>query len=596
MSNGANNEPHRSLWLEEALAGREDAAPLEGPASADVAIIGGGYIGLWTALRLKQSSPDLDVVVLDADICGGGASGRNGGFALSWWAKLPSLVKLAGESGALQVCRESSDAVTELGEFANANGIDCDYRAGGWLWTARTDAQLGAWEGTVELAERLGADAFERLAPDEISRRAGSPQHLAGVLEPTAATVQPAALVRGLRRVALKQGVRIHEHTIVRRIDRSGMRVETDGGSVEAGKIVIANNAWAASIRELRRLLVVVSSDIVATEPIPDRLAEIGWTGGECITDCQQMIDYYRTTRDGRIAFGKGGWRIAYGGRIPGGFDEDARRAELVEHDLRLAYPQLADVPVTHSWSGPIDRSPTGLPLIGHLGGHPDIVYGVGWSGNGVAPSLIGGRILASLALDRDDSWARHPLVDQRVAPFPRSRSGSSAHTSSARACTARSRPRRPAAGPAGSRWPSPDWPRPGSRTSSGGPPDGAHRRAGVRRATVPRAGRAAARGQPDRGARPRVVAGNRLALPARRPRTAPPGGRPGGGLRRARGHDHARAGRAAGARRGDGRRIRRGSRRARRSRCATRAAPMRLLLIWGAPAITGLGELLDDL
>ena len=163
--------------------------------------------------------------MLEADICGGGASGRNGGFALSWWAKLPSLVKLAGESGALQVCRESADAVSELGEFANANGIDCDYRAGGWLWTARTDAQLGAWEGTVELAERLGADAFERLSPDEISRRAGSPQHLAGVLEQTAATVQPAALARGLRRVALEQGVRIHEHTVVRRIDRSGMRV-----------------------------------------------------------------------------------------------------------------------------------------------------------------------------------------------------------------------------------------------------------------------------------------------------------------------------------------------------------------------------------
>ena len=131
------------------------------------------------------------------------------------------------------------------------------------------------------------------------------------------------------------------------------------------------------------------------------------------------MVDYYHATRDGRIAFGKGGWRIAYGGRIPGGFDEDPRRAALVEHDLRLAYPQLTDVPVTHSWSGPIDRSPTGLPLLGHLGGHPDIVYGVGWSGNGVAASVIGGRILASLALDRDDSWARHPLVDQRVAPFP---------------------------------------------------------------------------------------------------------------------------------------------------------------------------------
>ena len=281
------------------------------------------------------------------------------------------------------------------------------------------DAQLGAWEGTVELAERLGADAFERLSPDEISRRAGSPQHLAGVLERTRPPCSPPRWPAGC---AGSRSSRASASTSTRSSAGStaaGCGSRPDGGSVEAGKIVIANNAWAASIRELRRLLVVVSSDIVATEPIPDRLAEIGWTGGECITDCQQMIDYYRTTRDGRIAFGKGGWRIAYGGRIPGGFDEDARRAELVEHDLRLAYPQLADVPVTHSWSGPIDRSPTGLPLLGHLGGHPDIVYGVGWSGNGVAPSLIGGRILASLALDRDDSWARHPLVDQRVAPFP---------------------------------------------------------------------------------------------------------------------------------------------------------------------------------
>ena len=410
---------HRSLWLRETLVD-EDAPPLQGAARADVAIIGGGYVGLWTAIRIKEREPDCDVAVLEQDVGGGGASGRNGGFALSWWTKLASLVKVCGRDEAVRIGRASQAAVDDLQVFCDLKGIDAQIVRGGFLWTATTKAQLGAWDGVVGLCERLGIDAFQRLEPAEVARRAGSPVHLAGVFEPGGATVHPAALVRGLRKVALGMSVRIYEHSRVVSFDRRYPPVvRTARGVLAADKLVIAMNAWAAGVRELRQALVVVSSDIVVTSPIRERLRAIGWTGGECITDSQMMIDYYRTTRDGRIAFGKGGWGIALGGRIGSRFDRDANRASKVTADLRRVYPMLADVPIEYDWSGPIDRTHNGLPIIGHLGGREHIVYGVGWSGNGVGPSVLGGRILAGLALGLDDVWSRSPFVDRPFGRFP---------------------------------------------------------------------------------------------------------------------------------------------------------------------------------
>jgi putative aminophosphonate oxidoreductase len=416
---GHGGHEHRSLWLKEVLGGALDEPPLEGTERADVAVVGGGYVGLWTAIRIKERDPVCSVVIVEQDICGGGASGRNGGFALSWWPKLPTLVKLGGQETGLRLARASEAAIEEIGAFCDEHGIDAHFHRGGWLWTATTRAQIGAWERTVALCERLGSEAFVPLVPNEVSTRAGSPSHLAGVLDTSGATVQPAALARGLRRVALQLGVRIFENSRVVAIERGMPAVRTDHGRVVAEKVIIATNAWAARLRELRRALVVVSSDIVATQPIPERLQEIGWTGGECITDSQLMIDYYRTTREGRIAFGKGGWGIAFGGRIGQKFDRSQARAAAVTADFRRTYPMLSDVRIEQDWSGPIDRSYTGLPILGHLGGRGQLLYGVGWSGNGVAPSVLGGKILASLALGLDNEWSKSPLVDQSFGRFP---------------------------------------------------------------------------------------------------------------------------------------------------------------------------------
>jgi glycine/D-amino acid oxidase-like deaminating enzyme len=164
---------------------------------------------------------------------------------------------------------------------------------------------------------------------------------------------------------------------------------------------------------------VAITSDMVMTAPVPDRIRGLGWAGGECITDSQMMVDYYHVTRDGRLAFGKGGWGIAFGGAIGADFDRSPRRARMVAAELRRYYPSLGDVPITHDWCGPIDRTPNSLPLFGRLGGNRHIVYGVGWSGNGVGPSVVGGKILASLALDRDDDWSRYPLIERSGGRFP---------------------------------------------------------------------------------------------------------------------------------------------------------------------------------
>ena len=166
--------PHRSFWLEEVAGDAPDAAALEGDARADVAILGGGYVGLWTALQIKRLEPSRDVAVLEQDICGGGASGRNGGFVLSWWSKLSSLVALCGPADALRVARGSEAAIGEIRDFCETHSIDAHFRQGGWLWTATSTAQLGAWDGVLSAAEKLGVEPFRRLTPDEVARRSGS--------------------------------------------------------------------------------------------------------------------------------------------------------------------------------------------------------------------------------------------------------------------------------------------------------------------------------------------------------------------------------------------------------------------------------------
>jgi glycine/D-amino acid oxidase-like deaminating enzyme len=432
---GAGAPPHRSLWLLESLEAdaSADAPPLQGAARADVAIVGGGYVGLWTALELKRREPSLDVVLLEGDVCGGGASGRNGGQLHSWWERLDGLRAVCGTEEAVRLARASEDAMEELQRLAD-DGEPIELRRDGWLWTATTPVQLGAWEEAVARAERHGGRPYLPLGAEEAAARTGSPVHLGGIWEPAGGTVHPGRLVRALRRRALAAGVRIHEHTRVRAIEPGAAGAGTagagapgaltrlraaGGGTVDAARVVLAAGAWAAALPEFSRRMFVVASDVIATRRAPDRLDAIGWRGGEAICDSQLRVLYYQRTADGRVVLGRGGGAVALRGRIGAGFDRSERFARDAAQAFRRVYPMLADLPVEQTWSGPVDRTLAHVPLFGRLRANRAVVYGVGWSGTGVAQSVIGGRILASLALDADDEWSGSGLVDQAPLTFP---------------------------------------------------------------------------------------------------------------------------------------------------------------------------------
>lgn len=409
-----------SHWMAATRLLEDATSPLQGSHEADVVIVGGGFVGLWTALTLKELEPDVRVTVLEQHVCGGGASGRNGGFVMSWWPKVGTLRGFCNDTQARFLGEQAEAAISELGAFCERHGIDAHFHQGGWLWTATTLQHVESWNTTLQACQRLGVQPFERLDAKEVARRTGSAVHIAGVLERSNATVQPALLVEGMRSVALGKGIRIHEHTPVTAIEPGDPAcVRSAHGSVHARNVVLAVNAWGAALPALAKLIVPVNSSIVATQAMPDRLDRLGWTGGESITDSQLMVDYYRTTRDGRIAFGKGTGAISFGSKINEVFSVDSASLSLTEADLRRTYPMLDDVKVEASWSGPIDRTYDSLPVFGRLNGHSNIHYGIGWSGNGVGPSRLGGRILASLALGRKDAWSQCPLVERNCRSFP---------------------------------------------------------------------------------------------------------------------------------------------------------------------------------
>jgi glycine/D-amino acid oxidase-like deaminating enzyme len=399
---------------------KEAGLPLDGAFTADVCIVGGGFTGLWTALTLKADNPSLDIVVVEGDICGGGASGRNGGFVMSWWSKFSTLKKLCGTEEAVRLAHASADAVTAIGQFCAEHGIDAEYHDDGWLWTATSRAQVGAWDAALTAARASGELPFERLSNAEVARRSSSPVHLAGVFEPTCATVHPGRLSRGLAGTATAQGIRVFEHspvTHVRLDDRP--TVLTERGKVTADSLVLAINAWAAQLDELQRSLVVIASDVIATDPVPDRLSALGWKNGVAISDSHRLVNYYRRTDDGRVVFGKGGGTLGYAGRVSPSFHRASPRLEEVAAQFHRLYPMLWDVPAARSWRGPIDYSLTGLPAFVRIGGRPDVLTAAGFSGNGVAPTYVAGRILASMVQDKDDEWASTGLARLPRAGLP---------------------------------------------------------------------------------------------------------------------------------------------------------------------------------
>jgi glycine/D-amino acid oxidase-like deaminating enzyme len=240
----------RAWWLQEALAlpefAGEPCPPLAGDVAADVLIVGGGYTGMWTAYQLKEREPDLNVVLLEQDICGGGPSGRNGGFVNGWWNGLAEWAERFGEVDAMELCMAASRSVEAIGAFCTRHDVDAWWTPNGELCVASSPAQQGRWRRTLETAARMGIDEFTQLSPDEVRKVCDSPVFGGGMFAREVATVQPARLARGLRRVLLERGVRIYEGTHVRRFSHGPPVIAvTPNGAVRAAQGVIAVNAWA---------------------------------------------------------------------------------------------------------------------------------------------------------------------------------------------------------------------------------------------------------------------------------------------------------------------------------------------------------------
>ncbi|MEO5771420.1 MAG: FAD-dependent oxidoreductase [Burkholderiaceae bacterium] len=411
------------FWFAQALErDREVSAALVGPIDADVCIVGGGFTGLWTALQLKAQQPALDVVLIDAQRCGAGASGRNGGCVLTWATKFFTLARWYGEAEAVRLVRASEAAVLAIEAFVAEHAIDCQFRRDGTLYTATSTAQQGSLTAVIGALEERGVNSYQSWPLAQVCSRSGSIRHLEGVFSPMAASVQPGLLVRGLRRVALEQGVRLFESTPLLRLDADAAlpMVHTPAGSVQARKVVLATNAWMPRMfAEFARSVVLVSSDMAITEPCPELLAATGLADGLTVLDSRIFVHYYRSTPDGRLMLGKGGNTFAFANRMQHSFDAPSAYAAQLRYALDEFFPSLREVPIAATWNGASDRSATGLPFFGHWRNHRDIVYGFGYSGNGVGPSHMGGRILASMVREAEDDWTRSPLTQGPLAAFP---------------------------------------------------------------------------------------------------------------------------------------------------------------------------------
>jgi len=422
---------NRSFWLHQALEeeGSNDRLPPSQPSldhnlDVDVCIVGGGFTGLWTAINLKLRDSALSVAIIEKDICGGGASGRNGGFCMTWMSKATSLLKMVGGQEGVRLLRESENAVKAIGEFCVENQIDSEFRQDGWVWTASNDEQIGAWSETMEKLDKLGLHPYEALDSQALSSMTGSQGFSGGVLERGVATVQPAMLARGLRRVALDKGVQIYENTqMVELVRTTPPRVRTNASTIKADCVVLALNAWAHELIEFRRTVLPISADVIATEPMPETLKTLGMRGCTAVSDSAFLVNFFRPTVEGRMIWGVGGGAIPFAGRLGNRFDDLAPRAAEVRQRLNRFHPQLQETKIAHAWRGPATRTSTGLPLFGNMPGAERVVYGHGFVGNGVGPCYLAGKILCSLVLRQKDEWSETPLVNgdigKKLPPEP---------------------------------------------------------------------------------------------------------------------------------------------------------------------------------
>jgi glycine/D-amino acid oxidase-like deaminating enzyme len=389
--------------------------PLAGDARADVAIVGGGFTGLATALALRAAG--VDVALVERDFCGAGASGRNAGHLTPTIGKdLPTLVRLFGEARAAALARFADRAVEHAESLLREHAIDCDYVPAGNVLAGLHPRQRGRLERAAETAARLGAKVA--FLDEREAQRRGLPACVRfGVLEERGGTLDPGKLVRGLRAAALAAGVRIHEGSPALRIlEGAAPVVETARGRLRAERVVVATNAYTpVTLGWLRGRMVPLRVTLFATPPLSaEQRARLRWPGREGLYTAHEVLESWRLTADGRLLGGSRWVRYGFGSRLAPAASPRlrARLAGLVEQ----RFPGLG-APAEVFWGGWIGVTLDFLPLVGARGSPPNLHYGLAFNGHGIAQACLFGRVLADLALGRESEEAR--LLARRGIPLP---------------------------------------------------------------------------------------------------------------------------------------------------------------------------------
>jgi glycine/D-amino acid oxidase-like deaminating enzyme len=402
-----------SLWLDTVPGSLEPRPSYEGSSEVDVAIIGGGFTGLWTAYYLSQADPSLSIAVLEAEICGFGASGRNGGWASSLFAAShKSVAAVGGRAGAVAQQRAMDDTVDEIGRVAAMEQIDCHYAKGGTLSLARTPAQLTRLLAHVADEKEWGVGDYEWLDQAAAQKKLDAAGILGGAWTPHCAAIQPAMLARGLADVLARKGVRLYERTPV--TSYGPRRVHTAEGIVHAKHVIRATEAWTVTLPGQRRSVLPVYSLMIATEPLPQAFWDsVGWRDRETMNDGRHLIIYAQRTADDRIAFGGRGAPYHFRSRIEPSFDREPAVFAELERSLVELFPALAAAQITHRWGGPLGASRDWFSSV-RYDPRSGLGEAGGYVGDGVSTTNLAGRTLADLVLGRDTALTRLPWVGHR--------------------------------------------------------------------------------------------------------------------------------------------------------------------------------------
>lgn len=390
-------------------------AALGGDLRVDIAIVGGGYTGLWTAYALKRADPSLRVAVCERETVGFGASGRNGGWCSALFAgSRDATARAHGRDAVVAMQRAMFSTLDEIERVVRDERIDCDWARGGTIQVATIPAHLTRLH--EELADHrawgFGDDDFRELAPAESSEVIGCRPNLGGLFTPHCAAIHPAKLVRGLARAVERLGVTIYEQTPVLSIDAGQLR--TTHGTVRADVIVRATEAFTVELPGLRRAVAPVYSLMIATEPLPDAFwEEARLDTRPTFADFRNMIIYGQRTADGRLAFGGRGTPYHAGSRVRPAFDRDPRIFDMLHTTLRSLFPALGEAAITHRWGGAVAVPRDWYPSVGF-----DRTAGIAWAGgyvgDGVSTTNLAGRTIADLVLSRDTELVRLPWVGHR--------------------------------------------------------------------------------------------------------------------------------------------------------------------------------------